>query len=92
MGQQRAPLHRHTSGYDYSLSVLPRQVCFQPLSLLQISAAGSTQQQRAGLATRSFGSLGQAPPGSHEDWSCQVAKHVLSCSKQHSSHCGPSGM
>lgn len=35
MGQQQAPLHRHMSGYDYYLSVLPRQVYFQPLSLLQ---------------------------------------------------------
>lgn len=67
-------------GYDYDsyLSVLPRQVYFQPLSLLQISAAVSTWQQRAGLATHSFSSLGQALPGSQEDWSCQLANHVLS--------------
>lgn len=45
MGQQRAPLHRHTSGYDYYLSLLSRQVYFQPPSSLRISAAVSTWQQ-----------------------------------------------
>lgn len=44
MGQQKAPLHRYMSGYDYYLSVLPRQVYFQPLSLLQIPTAVSTWQ------------------------------------------------